>query len=224
MFSKKKSIDLTPLKQKAAEAALSYIEYDIILGIGTGSTVRCFIDLLPSVKGKIKQIISSSEQSTTQLKALGFTVTELNDVDYIDLYIDGADEVTEHKTMIKGGGGALTREKILASAAHKFICIADETKKVDVLGKLPVAVEVLPMARSFVARELVKFGGMPEYREGFITDSGNVILDVHHLDLMNPIEMETKINQIPGVVCNGIFAQRPADQVIIATQDDMMIS
>lgn len=211
------------LKQTAAESALKLVEYDMTLGIGTGSTVNHFITALAAIKGKIKVAVSSSNASTQQLKALNIPVTDLNNVSSIDLYVDGADEVNRHKQMIKGGGGALTGEKILAHAAKKFVCIADHSKKVDVLGHFPIALEVLPMARSLVARDIVKLGGQPIYREGFVTDQGNLILDVYNWHLLNPVEMESKLNAIPGLVCNGIFALRPADQVIIATPQGIEI-
>ena len=223
MFKKKQTIDTQALKQKVAEAALSYIEYDMVIGIGTGSTVNCLIDLLPNMKSKIKTFVSSSEVSTQKLKALGLPVSELNNVNKVDIYLDGADEVTPYKAMLKGGGGALTREKVIGTMAEKFICMIDQTKKVDVLGQFPLPIEVIPMARSTVARELVKLSGIPDYREGFITDNGNVILDVHQLDLVDPIAMEQKLNQISGVICNGIFALRPADQVIVGTATDIEI-
>jgi len=205
------------MKQSAAQAAIKFIEYDMIVGIGTGSTVKYFIEALAAIKGKVKACVSSSDASTQLLKALHIPVVDLNSASNIDLYVDGADEVTQHKHMIKGGGAALTREKILAAAAKQFICIADEKKLVDVLGKFPLPVEVVPMARSYVARELVKLGGQPVYREGVITDNGNVILDVHNLNIMEPTKLESEINQIAGVVCNGIFARRPADMVLIGT-------
>lgn len=208
-------MNLNALKQAAAEAALEQVQYDMTIGIGTGSTVNYFIAALAKIKSKVKVAVSSSQGSTQQLKAFGIPVTELNNVSQIDLYVDGADEVNAHKQMIKGGGGALTGEKIIATAAKKFICIADRTKQVDVLGKFPVAVEVIPLAHSYVARELVKMGGQPIYREGFVTDYGNIILDVYNWQIMKPLELETQINQIPGVVTNGIFAHRPADMVII---------
>lgn len=209
---------MSNLKQQAAVAALDYAKKNSIIGIGTGSTVECFIDQLATIKSKIDVVVSSSERSTKKLKALGFHVVDLNYVGTLPIYIDGADEVDAHKRMIKGGGGALTKEKILVSASTQFICMVDASKKVDVLGKFPVAVEVLPLARGLVARALLKMGGDPVWRENIITDHGNIILDVHNLDLTNPIAMETQIKQLPGVVENGIFAKRPADIVICATQ------
>lgn len=206
------------LKQQAAIAALDYAKKHSVVGIGTGSTVECFIDQLATLKSKIDMVVSSSERSTKKLKALGFHVVDLNYVGTLPIYIDGADEVDAHKRMIKGGGGALTREKILATASSQFICMVDASKKVDVLGKFPVAVEVLPVARGLVARAILKMGGDPVWRENFITDHGNIILDVHNLDLTDPLAMEIKIKQLPGVVENGIFAKRHADIVICASE------
>lgn len=203
-------------KRQAAEAALSYIEDNMIIGVGSGTTVHYFIDALAKIKGRIDGAVASSNESAKRLKAIGIPVYELNTVGRLSLYIDGADEINAQLQMIKGGGGALTREKIIAAASKKFICIADQSKKVGILGRFPVSVEVIPMARSYVARELVKLGGDPEYREDFITDNGNVILDVHNLQVMEPIKLEQQINNIAGVVCNGIFAQRPADILLLA--------
>ncbi|MDB2330881.1 ribose-5-phosphate isomerase RpiA [Alteromonas sp.] len=210
-------MDQNDKKKAVAHAAIKYVEQDSIVGVGTGSTVNFFIDALGDIKNNIEGAVSSSEASTQRLKALGIEVFELNEVSNLSVYIDGADEVTEYKHMIKGGGAALTREKIVAGAAKTFVCIVDESKRVPVLGKFPLPVEVIPMARSFVARELVKLGGDPEYRQGVITDNGNVILDVHNLEIINPRELEQKINNIPGVVTNGIFALRGADIVLSAT-------
>lgn len=203
------------LKQAVAQAAVEHVPYDAILGVGTGSTVNYFIEALAPIKNKIKAAVSSSEESTKRLQALGIDVVDLNSVSGLSVYIDGADEITEHKHMIKGGGAALTREKIVAACAKKFVCIVDHTKQVDVLGKFPLPIEVIPMARSYVARELVKLGGMPEYREGVVTDNGNVILDVHKLKILDPITLEQQLNQIAGVVTNGLFAQRGADVVLV---------
>jgi ribose 5-phosphate isomerase A len=203
------------LKQKVAQAALEYVRGVGIVGVGTGSTVKHFINYLADLKGDIEGAVSSSEMSTAQLKQVGIPVLDLNAVGTLDVYVDGADEVNPHKYLVKGGGGALTREKIIAAASKKFVCIADETKCVDVLGKFPLPVEVIPMARSYVAREMVKLGGQPVWRENFITDNHNVILDVHNLDILDPIEMEKIINNITGVVTVGIFAMRPADVVLI---------
>ena len=213
------TMDQNAKKQAVAKAAISYVENDSIVGVGTGSTVNFFIEELGKIKHKIEGAVSSSEASTERLKALGIEVFELNEVSKLSVYIDGADEVTEHKHMIKGGGAALTREKIVAGAATTFVCIVDESKCVPVLGNFPLPVEVIPMARSFVARELVKLGGDPEYRQGVVTDNGNVIIDVHNLEIINPRELEQTINNIPGVVTNGIFALRGADIVLSATDN-----
>ncbi|MGZ4993886.1 MAG: ribose-5-phosphate isomerase RpiA [Methylobacter sp.] len=203
------------LKQKVAQAALEHVKGVGIVGVGTGSTVKHFINYLADIKGDIEGAVSSSEMSTAQLKELGIPVLDLNAVGTLDVYVDGADEVTPHKYMVKGGGGALTREKIIGAASKKFVCIVDESKCVDVLGKFPLPVEVIPMARSYVARELVKLGGQPVWRENFITDNHNVILDVHNLDIIDPIKLEQIINNITGVVTVGIFAMRPADVVLV---------
>jgi ribose 5-phosphate isomerase A len=212
-------MDANALKKSAAEAALKYVRDDTVVGVGTGSTVNYFIELLAAMKGRIDAAVASSEASATRLRALHIPVKELNDTDGCDVYVDGADEVTEHLAMIKGGGAALTREKIVAQASKTFVCIADGSKLVPVLGKFPLPVEVIPMARSFVARQLVKLGGMPELRPGVITDNGNLILDMRGLTIMKPVELETEINQIPGVVTNGIFARRPADVLLLATPE-----
>jgi len=209
-------MDQTAKKMSAAKAALDYIEPGIILGVGTGSTVDCLIDFLPSHRDRIEAVVSSSSATTRRLEELDFEVSPLRDVGDIDVYIDGADEATKHRQLIKGGGGALTREKVLAAAARKFVCIIDDSKLVGMLGKFPLPIEVLPMAQSFVARRLVKMRGQPIWRENFVTDNGNHILDVHNLSITNPPELETRINQIPGVITNGIFAQRPADVLLIA--------
>jgi len=210
-------MDKELLKKQAAEAALDYVEYGTIVGVGTGSTVNYFIDALKNVKGKIEGAVASSHVSAEKLKALSIPLIDLNSVGELPLYVDGADEVNSAKQMIKGGGGALTREKIVAAASTTFICIVDASKQVDLLGAFPVAVEVIPMARSYVARQLVKLGGDPVYRQGFVTDNGNVILDVHNLKLLNPIEIEKNINNITGVVASGLFAMRPADVILLAT-------
>jgi ribose 5-phosphate isomerase A len=206
-------------KKAAAKAALSYIQEGAIVGVGTGSTVNYFIDALADIKHDIQGAVSSSETSTKRLKALGIEVFDLNSIDRFDVYVDGADEITEHKHMIKGGGAALTREKIVAAVADKFICIIDDTKQVPVLGQFPLPVEVIPMARSYVAREIVKLGGDPAYRQGVMTDNGNVILDVYNLKILNPVELEKQLNAIVGVVTNGLFAQRGADVVLVGTDD-----
>ena len=205
------------LKQQVAKAAIAYVKSGII-GVGTGSTANFFIDELAKVKGKIDGAVASSEATAQRLRAHGIEVFDLNSVDGMDIYVDGADEITEHMHMIKGGGGALTREKIVAACAKSFICICDTSKLVPVLGKFPLPVEVLPMARSYVARELVKMGGQPKLRD-FTTDNGNVILDVWGLTILEPVAMEAKINQIVGVVTNGLFAARPADVLLLATAD-----
>jgi len=210
-------MDANALKKAAAEAALAYVEDDTVIGVGTGSTVNFFIDALASRRARITATVASSEASARRLRDLHIPVRELNDTDGCEVYVDGADEVTEHLAMVKGGGGALTREKIVAQASRKFVCIADASKLVGVLGKFPLPVEVIPMARSFVARELVKLGGMPELRQGVTTDNGNLILDVRGLTILDPVDLESKINQIPGVVSNGLFARRPADVLLLAT-------
>jgi len=211
------------MKKAAAIKALDFIENDSIVGVGTGSTVNHFIDALASIKGKIEGAVSSSEESSKRLKAHGIEVFDLNNVDVLDVYIDGADEITKYMSMIKGGGAALTREKIVAAVAKKFICIADSSKQVEVLGSFPLPVEVIPMARSYVARELVKLGGDPEYRTGVITDNGNVIIDVHNLSIVDPQALEIAINGIVGVVTNGLFAQRSADILILGTADGTQV-
>lgn len=206
------------MKKAAAIKALDYIKADTIVGVGTGSTVNHFIDALATVKNKIIGAVSSSEESSKRLKAHGIEVFDLNSIDVLDVYVDGADEITKHMAMIKGGGAALTREKIVAAVAKQFICIADESKQVDILGDFPLPVEVIHMARSYVARELVKLGGDPVYRAGVITDNGNVILDVYNLEILNPAALETSINELVGVVTNGLFAHRGADVLILGTE------
>lgn len=210
------------LKKRVAEAALDYVEPGTILGVGTGSTVNYFIDALAKIKNKIEGAVASSIQTEKKLKELSIPVIDLNSVNELSVYVDGADEVNPYKQMIKGGGGALTREKIVAAVAKKFICIVDQSKEVDILGKFPVPIEVIPMARSYVARQIVKLGGDPEYRQGFVTDNGNVILTIHNLKLLNPIEMEEKLNNIVGVVANGIFAKRGADVVLVASSNGII--
>ncbi len=204
------------LKRMAAEAAIKYVDGGVI-GVGTGSTVNHFIDLLADIKGRIDGAVSSSEASTARLQGHGISVIDLNAAGELDLYVDGADESNRQLQLIKGGGGALTREKIVAGASRKFVCIADGSKLVDVLGDFPLPVEVIPMARSFVARQLVKLGGTPVWRESFVTDNGNIILDVHNLRIMEPAKLEQQINNMPGVVTTGIFALRPADVLILGT-------
>jgi ribose 5-phosphate isomerase A len=211
------------MKKAAAIKALEFIESDTIVGVGTGSTVNYFIDALATIKNKIEGAVSSSEESSKRLKAHGIEVFDLNNIDVLDVYVDGADEITKHMSMIKGGGAALTREKIVAAVAKKFICIADDSKQVEILGNFPLPVEVIPMARSYVARELVKLGGDPEYRQGVVTDNGNVILDVHNLSIIDPIKLEADINAIVGVVTNGLFAQRGADILILGTKNEVRI-
>jgi ribose 5-phosphate isomerase A len=205
------------LKQQVAEAALSHVRSDSVLGVGTGSTVNCFIDALAASGIRIEAAVSSTEASTGRLESHGFEVLDLNLAGTLDLYIDGADEFDVHRRLIKGGGGALTREKIVTAASRRFVCIVDESKKVGVLGKFPLPVEVIPMARSYVARQLVAMGGQPELRQGFVTDNGNVILDVHNMDLVDPSRVEQQLNNLPGVVTNGLWALRPADVVLMAT-------
>ncbi|MEO8463824.1 MAG: ribose-5-phosphate isomerase RpiA [Gammaproteobacteria bacterium] len=202
-------------KRQAAAEALSYIKDGMSLGVGTGSTVDVFIELLAPLAKKLGAVVSSSERSTRNLAAVGIQTVELNSAGDLDLYIDGADEATKHRHLIKGGGGALTREKIVAAASRRFVCIIDEMKLVATLGKFPLPIEVIPMAQSYVARQMVKAGGQPIWRQDFVTDNGNHIIDVHNLKIVNPIELETRFNQIPGVVSVGIFANRPADILLI---------
>ncbi len=206
------------LKQAVARAAIDYVPQGII-GVGTGSTANFFVDELAKIKGRFDGAVASSEATAQRLKGHGIAVYELNEVGELEVYVDGADEITVNMHMIKGGGGALTREKIVAACSRKFICLADKSKLVDVLGRFPLPVEVIPMARSYVAREMVKLGGQPRLREGFVTDNGNLILDVHGLNIMNPVEMETSLNQIVGVVTNGLFARRGADVLLLGTPE-----
>ncbi|QFU21486.1 ribose-5-phosphate isomerase RpiA [Shewanella eurypsychrophilus] len=207
------------MKKAAGWAALQYVEKDSIVGVGTGSTVNHFIDALATMKADIEGAVSSSEASTEKMKALGIPVYDLNSVNELSVYVDGADEINGHMDMIKGGGAALTREKIVSAVAEKFICIVDNTKQVDILGEFPLPVEVIPMARSYVARQLVKLGGDPVYREGCLTDNGNIILDVYNMKIMKPKELEEQINQIVGVVTNGLFAKRGADVLLVGTPE-----
>ena len=209
-------MDASDKKRAVARAALEFLQPGTTLGVGTGSTVNCLIDMLPEVRERIDRVVSSSKASTALLEKQGFEVLTLNETGDIDLYIDGADESDKHLQLIKGGGGALTREKVLAAAARRFICIIDESKLVGMLGTFPLPVEVLPMAQELVARRMLKMRGQPIWREGFITDNGNHILDVHDLRIANPIDMEARINRIPGVVAVGLFAERPADILLIA--------
>ena len=215
-------MDQNDKKRLVALAALPYIKDGMSLGVGTGSTVNFFIDALPEHTHHFTAIVSSSEASTKRLKSLKIDVTDLNRVGDVDLYIDGADEATKNLHLIKGGGGALTREKILAGASRRFICIIDDSKLVALLGSFPVPVEVVPMAQSYVARQLVKAGGKPIWREGFTSDNGNQILDVHNLAVTNPMELETRLNQIPGVVTVGIFANRKADTLLVGQEDGVI--
>ena len=204
------------LKQAAALAALDYIEVGDVVGVGTGSTVNHFIDALSRQKGKIDGAVASSVATAERLQGHGISVLDLNRTGELPLYVDGADEANRHRYLIKGGGGALTREKIVAEASQKFVCIIDQSKLVDVLGGFPLPIEVIPMAQSMVARRIVKLGGQPSIRAGFTTDNGNLVLDVRNLDLTNPPEIESQLNQIPGVVTNGLFARRSADVVLVA--------
>ena len=205
------------MKQMAAEAALEYVEAGMVVGVGTGSTTNHFIDGLARIRHKIEGAVASSEATAERLKSHGIPVLDLNTVDELPLYVDGADESNHYLQLIKGGGGALTREKIVAAVSRTFVCIADESKLVDVLGRFPLPIEVIPMARSYVARELVKLGGKPVLREGFVTDNGNQILDVHNLEILEPAKLEAELNQIVGIVTNGLFARRPADVLLLGT-------
>jgi len=207
------------LKRLVGEAALDYVKPDSIIGVGTGSTVNCFIDSLVNSGIRIEAAVSSSEATTSLLHAGGIEVVDLNQTGGLDVYIDGADEFDAHRRLIKGGGGALTREKIVAAASKKFVCIADQSKQVGVLGTFPLPLEVIPLARSLVARKMVALGGQPEWRQGFTTDNGNWILDIHNLDLVDPVKMERSINDLAGVVTCGLFAMRPADLVLIADKN-----
>ncbi len=212
------------MKKIAAQAALQFVKPDMIVGVGSGSTVNCFIEALGTLKDQIKGAVAASKNSEERLRQQGIDVFSTNDVSSLDIYVDGADEINPQKMMIKGGGAALTREKIVAALAKNFICIVDSSKQVDVLGStFPLPIEVIPMARSQVARKLVTLGGAPEYREGVVTDNGNIILDVHNFAIMNPVEMEKELNNIAGVVTNGVFALRPANTVIVGTPDGAKI-
>ena len=209
-------------KQAVARAAIDFVEYDDVIGVGTGSTVDYFIDYLKPLKNKISGAVASSLTTQQKLESNGIRVLDLNDVSDIPIYIDGADEVNSNLQLIKGGGGALTREKIIASASNFFLCIVDESKIVDRLGKFPLPLEVLPMARSYVAREIIKKDSMPVWREEFITDNGNIILDVNHMDILEPIKTENDLNQIPGVVTVGLFAERGADKVLVSKEKEIL--
>lgn len=212
------------MKLQVAQAAIQYVVPGTIIGVGTGSTANFFIDELAKIKGQIEGAVASSEATAKRLAGHGIPVLDLNSVDEMSVYVDGADETDAALHLIKGGGGALTREKIVLAVAKKFICIADQSKKVDVLGKFPLPVEVIPMARSYVAREIVKrFGGEPVYREGFVTDNGNVILDIHGLSIVDPLRLETELNNIVGVVTNGLFALRKADVVLLGTPNGVEV-
>ncbi|GJL81778.1 MAG: ribose-5-phosphate isomerase A [marine bacterium B5-7] len=210
-------MDLDSMKKAVAISALDYIEVGDVIGVGTGSTANYFIDALAGIKGKIEGAVASSDSSAARLASHGITVLDLNDCDDLPVYIDGADEVDRHLRLTKGGGGALTREKIVAEASRRFICVVDESKEVDVLGGFPLPVEVIPMARSLVGRRLAALGGMPALRNNFRTDNGNFIIDISNLSITDPIELETRLNNIPGVVSNGIFAHRPADILLVGT-------
>ena len=205
------------LKQAVAREAIKHVVEDAVIGVGTGSTADLYVDELAKMRNRIAGAVASSERSAERLKGRGIRVMDLNSVNELPVYIDGADEITEHLAMIKGGGGALTREKIVAAVAKKFVCIADESKLVPVLGKFPLPVEVIPMARAYVARQMVKLGGQPKLREGFATDNGNIVLDVWGLSVLNPVELETAVNNIAGVVANGLFARRGADVLLLGT-------
>ena len=204
-------------KKAVALAALEYVESGWVVGVGTGSTANHFIDGLARIKGKLDGAVASSNATAERLKKHGIAVLDLNATGDLPLYVDGADEATKHLHLIKGGGGALTREKIVAAASQKFVCIADDSKLVGVLGKFPLPVEVIPMARSYVARQIVQLGGQPVLRENFKTDNGNIILDVHNLEILNPVELEEKLDHLAGVVTNGLFARRPADVLLLAS-------
>ena len=204
-------------KKAVALAALEYVESGWVVGVGTGSTTNHFIDGLARIKGKLDGAVASSNATAERLKKHGIAVLDLNATGDLPLYVDGADEATKHLHLIKGGGGALTREKIVAAASQKFVCIADDSKLVGVLGKFPLPVEVIPMARSYVARQIVQLGGQPVLRENFKTDNGNIILDVHNLEILNPVDLEEKLDHIAGVVTNGLFARRPADVLLLAS-------
>jgi ribose 5-phosphate isomerase A len=206
-------------KRAVAQAAIQYIPAGCVVGVGTGSTANYFIDELAKIKHKIEGAVASSEATTQRLNGYGIEVIDLNSIDVLPVYVDGTDEITEHLAMIKGGGGALTREKIVAAVAKKFICIADQSKLVKVLGKFPLPIEVIPMARSYVAREITRLGGQPVLRQGFTTDNGNIILDVHGLQILNPVELETTLNHITGIVTNGLFAKRGADVLLLGIND-----
>jgi ribose 5-phosphate isomerase A len=213
------SMSQDDLKRAVAQAAIEYVPADCIVGVGTGSTANFFIDELAKIKHKLQGAVASSEASAKRLQGHGIEVVSLNEAGELPVYVDGADEITQHLHMLKGGGGALTREKIVAAASKKFICLCDASKLVKVLGTFPLPIEVIPMARSYIAREIVKLGGHPKLRENFTTDNGNLILDVHGLQILNPVELETALNHLPGVVTNGLFARRGADVLLLGTPD-----
>ncbi len=215
-------IDYNELKRQAARAALQFVE-DGVIGVGTGSTVNHFIDLLAQVKDRVQGAVSSSQASSLRLEALGIPVLDLNEVGWLDLYVDGADEANRRLELIKGGGGALTREKIVAAASRRFVCIADESKLVEELGRFPLPIEIIPMARSLITAKLQELGGRPQLRQGFVTDNGNQILDVHGLHINDPVGLEKELNNIPGVVCVGIFALRPADVLLLGTTEGVRV-
>ncbi len=209
-------------KERVAAAALARVRDDSVLGVGSGSTVDCFVDALAASGKRIEAAVSASEATTARLRSHGIRVQELNETGTLDLYIDGADEFDPHRRLIKGGGGALTREKVIAAASRQFVCIVDASKRVGVLGKFPLPIEVIPMARSYVARQLVAIGGQPELRQGFVTDNGNVILDVHNMDLVDPVDVERRLNNLAGVVTCGLFALRSADVVLMASESGVV--
>lgn len=210
------------MRLNVAKAALQYVPENEIIGVGSGNTVNYFLDQLASIKHKIKGVVAGSIATEQRLKALQIPVVELNNVTELPVYIDGADAFNSLKQLVKGGGGALTREKVLATASTQFICIVDASKEAEILGTTAIPIEVIPMARSYVARELVKLGGHPQYRSNFVTDNGNIILDVHGWEIIKPLDLESKLNQIAGTVCNGIFAARRADKILIGTQDKVL--
>ncbi len=215
-------MDQDSKKRNVARAAMDYVSDGGYIGVGTGSTANFFIDMLADIKGKIDGAVASSDETEKRLKANGIPVVPLTSVNSLSVYVDGADECTRNMHLIKGGGGALTREKIVAAVADRFVCIVDDSKVVKTLGTFPLPIEVIPMARSYVSREIIKMGGRPELREGFTTDNGNVILDVHNMLILNPVEIEEAINQITGVVTNGLFAKRPADVILVSTDDGIL--
>lgn len=215
-------MDQDSKKRNVARAAMDYVSDGGYIGVGTGSTANFFIDMLADIKGKIDGAVASSDETEKRLKANGIPLVPLTSVNSLSVYVDGADECTRNMHLIKGGGGALTREKIVAAVADRFVCIVDDSKVVKTLGTFPLPIEIIPMARSYVSREIIKMGGRPELREGFTTDNGNVILDVHNMLILNPVEIEEAINQITGVVTNGLFAKRPADVILVSTDDGIL--